>query len=156
MERLSAWLEGTSLHGAALDHSDWLVPGAQTVHILAIAALFGSSLVIALRLSGVAGTVWSPARWNRRLSGWIAGALLVLLATGSILVLIEPERALLNFNFQLKMVLVAIAATLAWVLARRIRRLEHKPVLAIDAALAILLLALWMLIIAAGRWIGYT
>ena len=156
MERLSAWLDGASLHEAALNQSGWLVPGTQTVHILAIAALFGSGLVIALRLAGFAGTEWSPARWSKRLSGWIAGALLVLLFTGSILVLVEPERALLNFNFQLKMGLVAVAALLSWLLARRMRKLEHKPVLGIDVALAFLLLALWLTIIAAGRWIGYT
>ncbi len=156
MQWLSAWLDGTSLHEAALDQSGWLVPGVQTVHILAITVLFGSGLVLALRLAGLAGSDWSPARWSRRLSGWIAGALLVLLLTGSMLVVVEPERALLNYNFQLKMVLVAVAALLSWLLARRMRQLEHKPVRAIDVALAFLLLALWVLIIAAGRWIGYS
>jgi hypothetical protein len=156
MEWLSAWLNGTSLHEAALNQSGWIVPGAQTVHILAIAALFGSGLVLALRMAGLAGMDWSPARWSQRLSGWVAGALLVLLLTGSILVLVEPERALLNYNFQLKMGLVSLAALLSWLLARRMGQLEHKPVLAVDVALAFLLLALWLLIIAAGRWIGYT
>ena len=156
MERLSAWLNGTSLHDAALDQSGWLVPGTQSVHILAVATVFGSGLVIALRLAGLVGMEWSPARWSRHLSTWIAGALLTLLLTGTILVLVEPERALLNANFQAKMALVGIAALLSWLLARRMGRLEHKPILAIDIALAFLLLALWLLIIAAGRWIGYT
>jgi len=156
MERLSAWLGSTSLHEAALNQSGWLVPGAQTVHLLAIAVVFGSGLVIALRMAGAAGMEWTPARWNRRLSGWITGGLIVLLLSGLLLIAAEPERALLNGIFQLKMVLVVLAVFLSRVLARRMSRLERRPMLGIDRILAVLLLALWLAIIAAGRWIGYS
>ncbi len=156
MERLSEWLGSTALNEAALNQSAWLVPLIQTLHILAITVVVGSSLVIALRLAGAAGTDWTPARWSRRLSPWLTGALAILLLSGLILIVTEPERALLNTTFQTKMALVLLAAVLSWVLARRMASLERKPPLTTDRALAILLFALWLAIIAAGRWIGYT
>ncbi|MGI4880535.1 MAG: DUF6644 family protein [Janthinobacterium lividum] len=152
---LSHWLAGFRLH-AAMQDDGWIVPTVQTVHIIAIGFVFPSSLLLSLRALGLAGTDWSPAQWGRRLNPWLAGALLVLLGSGTVLIVGEPARSLLSPVFQVKMVLVVIAAALAWLLGARLRRIDpagRTP--AADKALAGLVVLLWMAVISCGRWIAY-
>lgn len=153
--RLSAGIETWRLHERMQDVS-WAVPAVQTVHILAIAIVFSSSLVVALRATHVSGIYWSPARWGQRLNAWVFGALFVLLLTGSLLVIGEPGRSLPNWIFQLKMVLVIAAAALSALLAHRLQRLDPPEQAGLaEQALAVLLVGLWMAVISAGRWIAY-
>ena len=60
-----AWLERTPL-SRQLQTIEWIVPAVQTVHLLAIAALMGATLVLNLRLLGVAGVDVPVARVFRR------------------------------------------------------------------------------------------
>jgi len=155
MEALSAWLETFRLHGE-MQNRGWIVPAVQTVHILAIGFVFTSSLVLALRAAHVSGIEWSPAQWGRRLNRWMGWSLLVLLVSGSVLIVGEPARSLLSPVFQVKMVLVAATGLLAWWLAGRLGRLHgpERPRLA-DQGLAALIVVGWLLVISAGRWIAY-
>jgi hypothetical protein len=157
LEGLSAWLETTRLH-QTVQTVEWVVPAVQTVHLLAIAAVFGSSLVLALRALSVAGTDWSPAQWQRRLGGWVSIGLVVLLISGSLLIVGEPGRSLLNFTFQLKMMLLIGALIVLTPLVAGMKRLD-RPDARITAGvrlLAVLLVLIWLAIIACGRWIAYS
>lgn len=140
----------------AVRTANWVVPAVQTVHILAVAIVFSASLIIALRTLGIAGVHWTPARWQHRFGGWTAVALVLLLLSGLVMILAEPERELLNSLFQIKMPLVIIATL--WSLALG-RRLPHGPVgrpisLAMRLS-AIGLFLLWAVIMGLGRWIAY-
>jgi hypothetical protein len=157
LEGLSGWLETTRLH-MTVQTVEWVVPAAQTIHILAIAAVFGSSLVLALRALSLAGTDWAPARWNRRLGGWIRVGLVVLLLSGALLITGEPARSLLNFTFQLKMILLILAVAILVPLSIGMGQLDRPepkvpPSVRLFAAILILL---WLAIIACGRWIAYS
>jgi hypothetical protein len=157
LEGLSAWIETTRLH-QTVQTVEWVVPTVQTVHLLAIAAVFGSSLVLALRTLRLAGTDWSPAQWQRRLGGWIGLGLVVLLLSGSLLIVGEPGRSLLNFTFQLKMGLLIGAIIVLMPLAGGMKRLDRPDAGAAMSLrlLAVLLILLWLAIIACGRWIAYS
>mgnify|MGYP003346826271 CR=1 FL=1 len=61
----------------------WVVPAVQTVHILAIAAVMSSILMINLRLLGISGTDQTIARISNRFGPVIWGALILLLLTGA-------------------------------------------------------------------------
>ncbi len=87
--------------------------------------------------------------------------LLILLITGSLLIVGEPRRSLLNFTFYLKMALLAVAIMLTVGLQRslssspnfwdkdRTRRIVGR----FAASVSILV---WCGILFAGRWIAYT
>lgn len=155
LEALSRWLETLRLH-VMMQDDQWIVPTVQTIHILAIGFVFSSSLVLALRAAHVSGIDWSPAQWGRRLNRWMGWSLLVLLASGSILIVGEPARSLLSPVFQLKMVLVIVAGLLAFLLATRMQRLDQpQSATGLERALAISIVLLWMGVISAGRWIAY-
>ncbi len=134
----------------------WVVPTFQTIHILAVGIVFSASLLVALRALGIAGTFWSLARWHRRFSLWTAFGLLALLLSGSVLVLAEPERELLNSLFQIKMPLVVATALLSYGVARQFRFIpEGKPASFLVKLGAVLIFVLWGVIMGLGRWIAY-
>ncbi len=128
LDNFCAWLEQTPL-SQTIQAAGWIVPAVQTIHILAIAAVMSSALMIALRLE---------TRF-RRVIWW---ALPVLLATGTVMIIGEPVRSLENPIFQLKMALLvcAVAVTL----------LPYK-----NRMVAVASLSLWIGIVFAGRWIAY-
>ena len=160
MTAFCRWLAATPLSMALQTHS-WMVAALQTIHILAIAVALSSAILIDLRLWRLAEREMTIEQVTRRFLPAIWPALLVLLATGSLMIVGEPRRALLNQTFYIKMaaVLLAIGVTLIlrqtvaadpdfWQ-ATRGRRAFCKG----GAALSILL---WAGIILAGRWIAYS
>ena len=128
LDSFCVWLEQTPL-SQGIQTTGWIVPAVQTIHLLAIAAVLSSALMIALRLE---------TRF-RRVIWW---ALPVLLATGSVMILGEPVRSLENPVFQLKMALL-VSALAVFLLPFRNR------------IVATLSLSLWIGIVFAGRWIAY-
>jgi cytochrome bd-type quinol oxidase subunit 2 len=133
-----------------------VVPTLQSIHIIAVAFVLTSSFVLAGRAWNLVGTDWTLARWGRRLLPWLWLGLTVLLATGVLLVLAEPARALPNRSFQLKMMMLVAALVLALRFARRVPPSAGRRLDGWFRAAAALLVLLWLGIIAAARWIGYT
>jgi len=86
--------------------------------------------------------------------------LLVLLATGAIMIIAEPARSLKNPAFQLKMGLLIVAlivTALFQFFQRRDTAFGEQGSAARAAAttIAVLSMLLWSSIIFAGRWIAY-
>ncbi len=140
-----------------MQNAPWAIPAVQTVHILAIAALMASMLMINLRLVGMVGRDQTLARVSARFSPVMWWALPVLLASGLILVIGEPARALKNNLFQIKMLLV-ISAIIVTVFFTR--PLKKNPTYwdgraGLGVLVALVSTALWIGIIFAGRWIAY-
>ena len=154
--RMIAWIDTLPLHQTIRDVS-WIVPSVQTIHILAVSVVVASSLILSLRLVAVAGTDWSPLQWVVRLSGWLWWALVALLATGTVMILGEPERTLGNRTFQVKMLALIVAIALALTLFRRLRALgAGQSASGLDRALGVALVLVWAFIVIAGRWIAYS
>ena len=91
----------------------------------------------------------------------LINVLLILLITGSLLIVGEPRRSLLNSSFYLKMALLAVAIMLTAGLQRSISSSPNswdkdrgRRLAARFAATASI--ALWCGILFAGRWIAYT
>jgi hypothetical protein len=153
------WLAQTPL-SQYIQVREWVVPATQTVHILSVSAVIASALMLNLRLLGVNASHQTLRSVAQRFLPVIWSALVVLLATGAILIIAEPARALENPVFVLKMGLLVVAAgvTLAcqiplsrdtsfWETSRA-RRLAGK-------LLAVISVFLWVGIIFSGRWIAY-
>jgi hypothetical protein len=159
LDSFCTWLAATSF-SQVLQTVEWIIPAVQTVHILAVAAVVTSALMLDLRLLGIRGMEQSVAAIARRFLPFIWWPLPVLLATGTLLIIAEPARSLENPVFILKMgLLVAVAGiTLAcqiplrrdeafWELSTARRRAAQ--------IIAVASIPLWVAIICAGRWIAY-
>ncbi|URM26112.1 hypothetical protein LLY42_19410 [Pseudomonas frederiksbergensis] len=153
-----AWIYASPLSTAIRDIL-WVIPTVQSIHILAITVLFGSAVISDLRLAGVFATDEPLRGVVRRYYPWMRNALLVLLFTGLIMIIAEPDRVLVNSTFWLKMALVVSAFTLTLLLRRPLLRpaddaqRDGKP--SFVRALAWLSIGLWCVVIICGRWIAY-
>jgi len=147
------WLYGTAVSSAIRD-TDWIVPTVQAIHICAITVVVGSALVTELRVAGLVAPDESLNVVAQRYLPWMWRALAVLVATGLVMVIGEPERVLGNRVFWIKMSLVALGVLLSVFLRRPLLRSagEGQPL----KALAWLLIILWVAVIFSGRWIAYT
>ncbi|MBV8167901.1 MAG: hypothetical protein JO021_13990 [Alphaproteobacteria bacterium] len=155
------WLEQTA-PSLTIQKTAWIVPTVQSIHILAIAAVATSALLVNLRLAGGFATDLPGARVAARFLPFVWWPLLVLLATGAVMITGEPGRSLKNPAFQLKMALLLAALVLTVAGQRRLRRAPPRAagagsgVGAATRALAVAALLLWVGVIVAGRWIAYS
>jgi len=160
MQAISDWLASSRLSHLLAD-AGWFVPTAQAIHILAIAAVVTLLSMLNFRLLGLTGR--GPPAHN--LAGyyipWVWRGLVILLVSGALLTITEPERELMNISFRIKMLLVLALAIVTFV--------EHSSFLAdshycnrsrhhlmLMRTLAAVSLVLCVTIVAAGRLIAYS
>jgi hypothetical protein len=160
LSEFSKWLAATPL-SHVIQTTKWVIPALQTIHILSVAVVFSSAVLVDLRLWRLLNRDLPLPEVARRFLPTIWPVLLVLLITGSLLIIGEPKRSLLNSAFYLKMALLAVAivitAWLQWSLSsspnfwdkNRGRRMAGQ----LAATVSILV---WCGILFAGRWIAYT
>ena len=127
----------------------WVIPAIQSVHIMAIAVVVGSALMVDLRLLGAFGEGESVAAFTRRFLPWLWWALLALLLTGVLMIVAEPRRSLQNTTFLVKMGLVLAAVAVTALTRLPLSKAHRRPI-------AVVSMCLWVAIIFCGRWISYT
>lgn len=165
--RFAEWLRSTFLNDLAFWISDtalcqwiqsnfWAIPTIQVFHIAAIAALFGSVLMINLQVLGLLGGHRTLAQTSARFVPWIRWAFVVLLVSGLLLIIGEPVRELPNPIFWLKMVAIAVTVPISLAFNAKVSKIGSTGALSASYKLvAVLLIVLWCVIMLGGRWIAY-
>jgi hypothetical protein len=160
LNNFAEWLSRTAPSVFIQNHEVWMLPTIQSIHIIGIGITVGSALMITLRILGWAGVDQTLVQTQKRFGPWLIGALCLLLASGGLLVVGEPNRELINFSFRLKMVLV-LAMTLVVLgfqagVNRRPQLWEGTLINLTSVKWAALLIFLiWGCIIILGRLIAY-
>jgi hypothetical protein len=160
VKQFAEWLSTTLPSVFIQEHNTWAIPAIQSIHIVGIAMVMGSVLMIDLRILGWAGMDQTLRQTTSRFGPWLTGSLWLLLATGILMVIGEPVRELVTFSFWVKMALVAAGTVVAVIFQAALRRHEqewedtlvHRPSI---KGLAILTFVLWACIIVLGRLIAY-
>jgi uncharacterized protein DUF6644 len=160
VKQFAEWLSTTFPSVFIQDHNTWAIPTIQSIHIVGIAMVIGSVLMIDLRILGLAGMDQTLQQTTRRFGPWLTGSLWLLLATGILMVVGEPVRELVTFSFWLKMALVAIGTAAALIFQVALRRHDRhwEETLTRSASiktLAILTFLIWAFVIVLGRLIAY-
>jgi len=156
---VSKWLSATPL-SHTIQTTSWIIPALQTIHILCVAVLFSAAVLVDLRIWRLILRDLPLRDVGRRFLPLIWPVVLVLLLTGSLLIVGEPRRSLLNTTFYIKMALLAVALVLTGLLQWSLAspgfwdQDNARRVAARLAATASLLA--WCGIIFAGRFIAYT
>jgi hypothetical protein len=150
---LSQWLSATPL-SQVIQATSWAIPGIQVVHILCLATLFALALNLSLRVAGRGLALESLASLAGRFvpAMWIC--LVLLLLSGTLLIIAEPDRTITNPAFYIKMILLVVAIALTLWLASVARRQVAKPA-ALHVVAAGVCMLVWSAIIVAGRYIAY-
>lgn len=138
----------------------WLFPTVESAHVLAIATVFGSILLVDLRLLGLrdTGTRLSKLADELLPITWIAFALAVV--TGSLLFIANAPDYVFNIQFRLKMLAILLAgvnmAVFQFGVYRRVAEWDDQsPPPAAARAAGLISLLCWTAVIFLGRWIGF-
>ena len=134
-----------------LASSSWAYPALEVLHIVGIALLLGSLVVVELRVWGAAPALPLAALARLGLSVSLAGFGLVVVS-GLLLFAANPNDMLANRAFLLKLALVSLAGLNAAVFHARGSLARHDGP---ARALTVLSLGLWLGAIICGRWIAY-
>jgi cytochrome bd-type quinol oxidase subunit 2 len=129
-----------------------LPPIVQTFHLLGIAVIMSSVVLLDLRILGLALPSQDVQELTRRVMPWVWWTLPVMLLSGSMFVFARPRRYFTNPIFGLKFALlvpaIALAAVLHLVSVRKPDARGTKVIAAVS-------LLLWIGVVLAGRWIAY-
>jgi hypothetical protein len=145
--------------GPIINQSVWLFAFGETLHFLGLCLLFGSLLVVDLRLLGFARRI--PVSAALAFLPFAIVGFLINAVTGWIMFTADPFLYWLNPAFKLKMLLILIAGINALVFTIA----EHRPALAIGPngdttvftkVTAGLSLALWAFVLLLGRLLPVT
>ena len=142
------WLEATAV-GTTIRESLWLFPMIQCGHLLGLALLGGTVLVVDLRLLGW-GLRGEPVETLAgKLQPWMVGALGVTVGTGILMFLSEALKCYYSPPFWYKMGMLVLATGFAFTLRRRALGTRWGRVTAIVS------MGLWLGVGFAGRWIAF-
>jgi hypothetical protein len=158
LSEFSRWLATTSL-SHTIQTAGWIIPALQVIHILCVAVVFSSAILVDLRIWRLLQRDVPMPEVARRFLPAIWPVLLII--TGSLLIVGEPRRSLLNSTFYLKMALLAVAIMLTAGLQRSISSSptfwdKDRRRRAAGRFAATVSILVWCSILFAGRWIAYT
>jgi hypothetical protein len=139
----------------------YLFPLLESIHVFGLALVFGTIMIIDLRLLGAASTNRSFKRMASDILKWTWAAFAVTAVTGFLMFITNAAVYYNNTVFRAKMVMLALAGLNMFIFeltAGRSARHWDKSTSAptIGKATAVLSLAFWISIIFLGRWIGFT
>ena len=150
------WCESLWL-GQFVVGSLWLFPVIESVHLLALALLGGSILLVDFRLLGLGLKDREVSELARDARPWMIGALVVMIASGIPLFLSEPIKCYYSTAFWVKMTTLPIAVAFAFTVRSRITLRESvRNTARRQQLVGALSMALWFTVAAAGRWIGFS
>ena len=133
------WLQNTPA-GATIRDSPILFPSFMTVHLIGIAMLLGTILMMDLNLLGVAMRRQTAQEIGEQLKGWMLGGLALVLGSGGFLFVARALRCYRNPYFRWKMLLLALALAHHFSLHRRAVSAANGVVRRVAAGVS---LALW-------------
>lgn len=135
--------------------SRWAFAVIEMIHLLALAALGGSVLLVDLRLLGVTLRGESAAVISRDLGRVLLVSLVVIILSGVGLLSEEAMKCYFSPAFRWKMALLVAAVAFYFTVHRRVaRRADGESASLTQCAVAIVSLLLWLGVGIAGRAIG--
>jgi hypothetical protein len=158
VDPIFAWIEHSAL-------SEWVrgsdcicaFPAIVTLHNIGMAFLAGGGIAIDLRIIGFAPGI--PLKPMARFVPLLWLAFLLSTATGILLLIAYPTKALTNPLFYIKLSIVVLALWLLYRIASDILpapEADRKSLATRARVLAIASLVAWIALIAAGRYLAYT
>ena len=147
--------------GTLVRENGLLFPWLEVLHVLAISVVVGSIAIVDLRLIGLASTTYPISRLTKSMlpMTWIAFAF--ALASGALLFSSQPINYFENTAFRGKMLLLLAAglnmAFFHLLTMRGLALWDRDAPTPLAARIAgIMSILIWVLIVAFGRWIGFT
>jgi len=145
-------IEASAL-GQTIRESTWLFPAIESTHLLALALLGGSILIMSVSILGW-GLKTPVAEIYKSAHRYLNTAVILLVITGVFLGISEPVKLYGREAFLVKMISLAVALLVTYfVFNPLVRRGASGATLRI---VTVLTMAAWLIVAMAGRWIGFS
>ena len=151
-----SWCEATWI-GEGIRDSTWLFPVIESLHLLGLAVIGGSVVVVNLSLLGLglgsrcAAQVWRDTR------PWFFASLAVMLGSGFLLFMSEAVKLYEHDAFSVKMSALLLSLVFTVTVQRRTALSDPQRVSPLRSrSVGLVSLLLWFLVGASGRWIGFS
>jgi Family of unknown function (DUF6644) len=153
------WLASTEW-SIALHESLYMYPLVESVHVLTLCLFVGMTILMDLRLLGLALRRVPVSEVTSRLLPWIRVGFAVMSGTGLLLFYAIPVRSYQNVFFRVKVIALILAGLNAWAfhatVHRRVKEWDTDPVVPRRARFAgAASLVLWTVVVVCGRMIAY-
>ena len=160
VDGLLAALDNTDLASLVRGDWQWAFPIIETFHVISLALVFGSIVMVDMRLLGLASRNSSVSKLSAEVLPYTWIAFVLAAITGSILFVSNPRIYFHNPQFDLKFLCMFLAGVNMVVFHfgayRHVLQWDNRlpPPLAARVAGGLSIL-LWMGVIFFGRWIGF-
>ena len=153
-------LEASRL-ATSIRNSLYLFPLIESVHVIGLTMVFGTILIIDLRLLGLASTRRPFTAIASDVFKWTWLAFAVTATTGMLMFITNAGTYYHNIYFRTKMALLVLSALNVLAFELTARRSVHSwdrntAAPAAGRAIAALSLVVWICVIFLGRWVGFT
>lgn len=140
--------------------SDWLFPTIETVHVFALVLVVGTIMTVDLRLLGLTNKERPFSQVASEMLPWTWVAFTVAALAGMMMFSSKALTYYANIPFRLKMICLLLAGInmvmFHWLGTRRLEAWDRGPPPRAARFAGGASLLLWTMIVAAGRWIGFT
>lgn len=137
------------------------LPIVEAIHVLAVALVFGTILIVDLRLLNLVDTKRRFTRVSGELLHWTWSAFVVAAITGLLMFAANATTYFDNTAFRLKMLALLFAgvnmAAFQFITAKKVPDWDKDTPTPLAArAAGVLSILIWVSVIVLGRWIGFT
>ena len=140
--------------GQAIRHSAPLIATLESIHLVGLALLLGSIVIVDLSLLGHGIGGVPASRMSRELRKWTVAGLVILLISGPLLLTAEALRCYRTPAFWVKMALLVLAVIYHFTLHNRVASEDPPATRALASGAAWLSLALWTSVALAAKAIA--
>ena len=136
-------------------------PLIESVHVIGLTLVFGTVLIMDLRMLGLASVRRPFTRVSADLKGWTWIAFAISAATGLLMFSTNATVYFGNTQFRLKMLTIALSGlnmlVFEWTTGRRVPLWDSDESAPFAGKVAgALSIVLWITVIFLGRWVGFT
>lgn len=161
LARFLEWLSNTQF-SIFMRESTWGEPIVESIHVLTLTLFLGFAVMLDMRLLGVVMKRRRMSEVLAQFNPWLFGGFAIMVVTGVLLFSADPVTFYYTHPpfFEIKMIMLVLAGLNVLIfnatIGRRVAEWDSNPSTPGAAkAAAVVSIALWVLIIAAGRAIAY-
>ena len=149
------WHYHTAL-GDTISGTIWMFPLIETIHILAMCIMFGSLLVLNMRLMGLGMSKQALPMMAKTLMPFANWGVAIMLLSGYAMFTSEAQKCQVNDGFKIKMLFLATILVFQYTIYRSMLKKDdaHRNT-AFSIIVALLNFGLWFMVGAGGRAIGF-
>ena len=145
----------------AVRSNDGLFPWIESAHVIAATLVVGTVAIVDFRLLGIASRGRPVSELSGEVLPWTWTAFVLAVVSGSLMFISKAPTYFDNTAFRLKMLFLALAGLnmllFELVTYRSVKAWDRDaPAAGAARAAGFLSLALWILVVASARWIGFT